>query len=76
MRVGRGGGLAEEENDVDRFVRLELQRGVKNATGIEAGAHPLGERRGFWRERGWVVQRTISTQELPPVAGPACLPTG
>src|SRR5207248_8628968 len=65
-----------EENDIDRFVRLEPQRGLKNATGIEAGAHTLGEWGGFSCKRGWVVQRTISTQELPPIAGPGCLPTG
>ena len=76
LRVGRGGCLAEEEDDVDRFVRLKLQRSLKNATGIEAGAYPLGKWWGFCRKRGWVVERTISAQELPPVARPVCLPTG
>src|SRR5205085_6739471 len=76
LRFGGGGCLAEEENDVDHLVRLELQRGLKNATGIEAGAYPLGKRCGFSGKRGWVVERAISAQELSPVAGPRYLPSG
>ena len=43
LRFGRGRRLAEEENDFDRFVRFELDRGLKSATGIETGADPVGK---------------------------------
>ena len=43
LRVGRRRRLAEEEDDLHRLVRLELDRGLQGAAGIEAGADPLGE---------------------------------
>ena len=43
LRVCRGGGFAEEENDLDRFVRPQSQRGPENTAGIEPRAHPLGK---------------------------------
>jgi hypothetical protein len=75
LRIGCAGSFAEEENDIDRFVRLEPQRRLKNTTGIEAGAHPLGKRGGVCRKCGGIVQRAISAQKFPPVGRPGSLPS-
>ena len=68
--------LAEEENHLGGFAGLERQRRLKRAARIESGAGPLGKRRRARRQRGRVGQRAVPAQELPPVAGPASLPSG
>ncbi len=41
LRIGRCRCLAEEEDDFHRAARLELERGLQSAAGIEAGTDPL-----------------------------------
>jgi hypothetical protein len=61
--------LAEQENDVGRAIRLELEPGLKRAAGIEAGADPIGKRcRAGEGDR--LIERTVTAEELRSVAGP------
>ena len=74
LRIGRGRRLAEEEDELHRLPRLELDRRLQGAAGVEAGAHPLRERR-VPGQRGGMVERAVTPQKLSPVAGPCDLPS-
>ena len=69
LRFGCRRRLAEQEDDLGRAVRLELQPGLQRAARIEAGADPVGERRRAG-QRGRLIERAVAAEELRPVAGP------
>ena len=74
LRLGSRRRLAEQEDDLGRAVRLELERRLQGAAGIETGADSIGERRAS-AQRGRSSERAVAAEELRPVAGPCELPS-
>ena len=59
--------LPEQEDHLPRLAGLELDRGVQRGAGIEAGAE--GVRQHAASERGRPRDRTVTAEELHPIAG-------
>src|SRR5512141_2341755 len=70
--LARGTGIAQEEDHLHVFVRLELETGLESTAWILSGADVSGECRSIYKGGG-TIMRSVPAEKLFSVGSPAHL---